>query len=242
MQLAWPNQGHYMKIKLLIAAVLSLSFLHAEDVPKLSLSATAIIWKPSDELQMKIGVITLGDTAEGALAENSGKMTEMMASLQKAGLTKDDYETSQFSIKPTYTPYPQNPPANWRPSINGYEVSNSIHIHTPKLDMAGKIIDLANQAGANNISDVRFGLHSSRDYWTEALTAAGVNAVSDAQAIAQATGVHLVRVLSITLNHTEVRSPYLDSACFMKAGGVAPPIEPGEVSIEANVSLVYEIH
>lgn len=231
-----------MKFKLLIAAALSLVFLHAEDVPKLTLSATATIWKPSDELQLKIGVITLGDTAQEALAENSGKMMEMIAGLQMAGLTKNDYETNQFSIKPTYTPCPQNPQPNWRPSINGYEVSNSILVHTPKLDMAGKIIDLTNQAGANSITDIRFGLHSSRDYWTEALTAAALNAVSDAQAIAQATGVRLVRVLSITLNHTQVRSPNLDSASFMKVGKAAPPIEPGEVSIEANVSLVYEIN
>jgi len=127
-----------MKCKFLIAAILSFGLLHAEDVPKLTLSASATIWKPSDELQLKIGVITLGDTAEGALAENSGKMSEVLARLQMGGLTKDDYETSQFSIKPTYTPCPQYPQPNWRPSINGYEVSNSILIHTPKLDMAGK--------------------------------------------------------------------------------------------------------
>jgi len=36
------------------------------------------------------------------------------------------------------------------------------------------------------------------------LTAAGANAVSDAQAIAQATGVRLVRVFVDKLNHTQV--------------------------------------
>jgi uncharacterized protein len=231
-----------MKWKFLICSLITLFSVYAEDVPKLTLSASATIWKPSDELQLKIGVITLSDTAEGGLAENSAKMKKMVASLERAGLAKDDYETNQFSIKPTYTPMPQYPPANWRPSINGYEVTNSILIHTGKLDMAGKIIDLANQAGANSIADIRFGLHSARDYWTEALSAAGANAVSDAQAIAQATGVQLVRVLSISLNHTQVRAPHLDMACFAKvAGGNEPPIDPGEVSIEANVTLVYEI-
>jgi uncharacterized protein len=231
-----------MKWKFLLFSFFTLFSVYAEDVPKLTLSASASIWKPSDELQMKIGVITLSDTAEGGLAENSGKMKKILANFEMAGLTKDDYETNQFSIKPTYTPTPQYPPANWRPSINGYEVTNSILIHTGKLDMAGKIIDLANRAGANSITDIRFGLHSARDYWSEALAAAGANAVSDAQAIAQATGVQLVRVLSISLNHTQVRSPHLDLACFAKVGGdVAPPIDPGEVSIEANVTLVYEI-
>ncbi len=213
-----------------------------QDVPKLQLSASASISKPADELHMKIGVITLGDTAEEALKENSRKMQDVITSIRTAGLNQDDYETSHFSINPTYSPYPQNPSPNWKQSIIGYEVTNSILVHTAQLDIAGKIIDLANRAGANSISDIRFGLHSSRTYWTEALSAAGANAVSDAQAIADATGVQLVRVLSISLNHTQVHSPQLSLPSMARMGGdAAPPIEPGEVTIEANVTLVYEI-
>jgi uncharacterized protein YggE len=212
-------------------------------IPKLTLSASAVILKPADELQIKIGCLTLALTAEEALDENSGKMRAIISNMEFLGLGKDDYETNQFSVKPTYTPYPQYPPADWRPSINGYEVTNSILIHTRKLDMAGKIIDLANKAGANSITDIRFGLRSSRDYWSEALAAAGAHAVNDARAIAEATGVRLIRVLSISLNHTQVRGPQLNLASFPKASGseASPPIEAGDVSIEASVSLVYEI-
>ncbi len=206
----------------------------------LTLSANASIHKPSDELQMKIGVVTLALTAEAALLENSTKMRAVMNNLELANLTSNDYETSHFSINPTYTPYPLHPPADWKPSINGYEVTNTILIHTQKLDLAGKIIDVSNAAGANSITEVRFALRNPRDYWTEALIAAGSNAVKDAQAIASATGVRLVRVLSISLNHTQVHSPQLNIAKF-DIGGAAPPIEPGEVSITANVTLVYEI-
>jgi len=216
---------------------------HGQDISKLTLSASAAILKPADELQMKIGVITFGLTAEEALQENSSKMRATIANLEMAGLTSEDYETSQFSIKPTYTPYPQNPPPDWRQSINGYEVMNSILIHTGNLEMAGKIIDLANKAGANSITDIMFCLRSSRDHWNEVLAAAGANAVSDARAIAEATGVRLVRVLSISLNHTQMRSPQLNLACFAKAPGMgsAPPIEAGDVTIEASVTIVYEI-
>lgn len=215
---------------------------YAHDIPKLTLSASASLLKPADELQMKIGVVTMAKTAEEAVRENSFKMSQVIANLEMAGLNKDDYETNQFSINPTYTPCPKNPPPHWRRSINGYEVTNSILIHTPQMEIAGKLIDLANQAGANSISDIKFGLRSSRDYWTEALTAAGENAVSDARAIASVTGVDLVRVLSISLNHTHVRAPRLDAACFAKGAEASTPIEPGDVSIEANVTLVYEIN
>lgn len=232
-----------MMIVSLLFSIVSLDAI-AQDVPKLTLSSSASIKKPADELQLKIGIITLAVTAEEALEENSIKMRDVIDNLEAAGLNKDDYETNQFSIKPTYMPYPVNPPPNWRQTINGYEVTNSILIHTDKLDMAGKVIDLSNKAGANSITDVRFGLRHARDYWSEALSAAGSNAIKDAKAIAVATGVHLVRVLSISLNNTQVRSPQINLDSFAKAEaiGIAPPIEPGDVSIEANITMVYEIN
>lgn len=229
------------RLTLFLLALLPALPFYGTDIPKLTLSASATIFKPADELQLKIGVVTLHETAQVALETNSEKMRNVIRDLELAGLDKDDYETAQFTINPTYTPVPKDPPPYWQSSINGYEVTNSILIHTPKLKLAGKIIDLASHAGANSITDIRFGLCHSRDYWTEALTAAGLNAVSDAQAIAGATGVRLVRVLSISLNQTQVRSPHLNLAAFAKAADTSTPIEPGDVSIEASVTLVYEI-
>lgn len=235
--------------KILSLAVFLTTFMSANllaadiEIPKLTLSAQATIQKPSDELQLKIGVVNFGDRAQVALADNSKKMQAVIASLEAAGITKDEYETGQFSITPTYTPYPKNPPADWKPSINGYEVSNAVIIHTSKLDMAGNLIDAANKAGANSISDLHFGLHTPRIHWTEALNAAVENAVADAKAIASAAGVNLVRVMSITLDNTHAIMPQVNTAYLKMSadGGSAPPIEPGNVKITANVTLVYEI-
>ncbi len=219
-------------------------FTAEPEVAKLTLNATGKINRPADELQMKIGVITLQETAEDALEENSEKMRAIMESLEDLGLVEEDYETSHFSINPTYSPYPKNPPLGWKPSIVGYEVKNTLQIHTQKLDLIGRVIDAANEEGANAITDLHFGVRSPRNYWKEAITAAATNAVSDARAIALATGVELVRVLSLSLNQTYVRSPQLNVASFAKEGAcgdAAPPIEIGEVTIEASVSIVYEI-
>lgn len=229
-----------------ISALFSIVSLDAciQESPKLTLSSSAVIRKSADELQFKIGVITHAVTAEEAVQENSFKMRNIIDKLEEAGLNKNDYETSQFSINPNYTPYPNDPPPNWRQTINGYEVNNSILVHINKFDIAGKLIDLSNKAGANSITDLKFGLRNPRDYWSEALTAAGANAVKDAQSIAEATGVKLVRVLSISLDNMQTRSPKinLDWCCKNAASGSIPPIEAGEISIEANITMVYEIN
>lgn len=229
-------------VLLLIILALPLACPCTQDQPKLTLSAQATICKPADELQLKIGVINLGETAEETLSKNNHRMQSVISNLEASGFSKDDYETGQFTIHPTYTPYPANPPYDWKPSINGYEVTNSLIIHTDKLEMAGRIIDLANKAGANSITDIRFGLQNPRLYWSEALSVAAANAIADAQAIAAAAGVKLVRILSISLDHTSVTSPQVNTVFLAKGMDAgSTPIEPSEVSITASVTLVYEI-
>jgi len=234
-----------MKYRLCLFAFLSLSSLcaHLNDLAHITLTATASIQKPADELQLKIGVLSLAETAEAALADNTFKMKEIITSLKKLGFDHEDYETHQFSIRPTYSPYPTNPPADWKAEIIGYEVTNSILLHTQKLDLIGQVIDLATQSGANTISDIKFGLKNPYQYKSEVLSVAGQNAIKEAEIIAQATGVQLVKVLSIQLNQMRVNSPQQQVACFTKSFGAshAAPIEAGDLSLEASITLVYEI-
>ncbi len=221
------------------------SNLYAETVkefPKLTLSAQATLHKPADELQMTIGVVTLAQDAEKALLENSTKMQAVIKSIEALGFTKSDYQTGRFNIHPTYSPPPKNPPPDWRPSINGYEVSNSIAIKTGQLTLAGKLIDTANKAGANSIENIHFTLHDPRSYWDEAIRTATANAINDAKTLASAGGVKLVRLHSISLEHANVITPRGNNVYFAKASSEsAPPIEAGDVEITAGVALTYEI-
>lgn len=228
----------------LIFAVPSIGFAKSEDeISKLTLSAQSLIRKPADELQFRIGVITLNEQADNALIENSIRMQSVVKALEAAGLERAEYETGNFTVQPTYTPYPKEPPSDWKPSINGYEVTNSIHIHTNKLDEAGKLIDVANRAGANRVDNIRFTLHDPYSYREEAIRTATANALKDARAIASAAGVHLVRLISITLDSASLFSTQ-ENAMYMSKGSstdVITPIEPGEVSLTANVTVVFEI-
>lgn len=237
----------YVYLNLLWAAAIavpSLGLAEAEiNVPKITVSGQALIRKPADELRLTVGVVNLAEKAEAALAENSSKMQEVISRLKDAGLVKAEYETGHFSIHPTYTPYPKDPPQDWKPSINGYEVSNSISIRTPKLDLAGKLIDAANKAGANSIENIHFALQDPRSYSNDVITAAVANATKDAKAIASAAGVRLVRLISITLDSSNAVTPRSNNIYFAKALSMdnAPPIESGDVNITANVTASYEI-
>ena len=214
-----------------------------EDIPKLTLTGQATLQKPSDTLLMTIGVVNTGSNAQEALSQNSMKMQAVIDALEDLGLAKSEYHTGHFSIIPTYTPHPKNPPPDWKPSINGYEVNNSIIVKTDKLHLAGQIIDTANRAGANEITNIHFTLKDLRKYWDEVLTQATQNAFSDAKIIADAAGVKIQRVLSVSLNNTNVITPKISNvyARAMSAEAVVPPIEPGEIDMTASITVVFEI-
>ncbi len=234
----------FFKICTISALIITSNYLAAETIqgnqPRLSVSAQATIFKPADQLQLSIGVITLNDTAEEALAENSDRMDAIITSLESAGLQQAEYKTGNFSIRPTYSPYPKNPPPNWKSTITGYEVSNSLSIQTQKLEIVGKLIDAASKAGANNIENIHFNLHDPRMHWDEAISQATTNAAHDARIIASAANVKLGRPLSISLENQQVVVPRALGFAKMSAESV-PPIEAGNIEISAAVNIVYEI-
>ena len=216
-----------------------------ENVPKLSVRGQAELNKPADQLRLQIGVLTEAPQADSALGDSSQKMQSVVEALKWAGLGAGEYETGSFALQPIYSQRPRAVEVEWRPRIVGYRASNSLLIKTKKLDMAGKLIQAANDAGANSIDSIGFDLADPRTHRAEAITAAAANARSDAAALAKATDLKLLRVLAITLDEAGYQPPMP----FMRTGGMAmaesaampPPIEPGEIVVRAGVTIVYEI-
>jgi uncharacterized protein YggE len=200
------------------------------------------VQKPADEFYLKVGVVTAKDSAQKALAENSKTMDGLIGALMTVGLEEGEYQTGRFTIHPTYTPYPKDPPANWKASINGYEVTNSLVIQSKKMDLIGAIIDAAARSGASSIDDVRFVVGDMEEFAVEALEKATKRALSNAQAMAKGAHVTLGRLVSISLEPANDDTPYRPMN-FAKAvdGESLPPIVPGKATVSATVHAVFEI-
>ncbi len=220
----------------------SLSLIQADEpfFPKLVVSGSSQVRKPSDLLTINISVVTQGDTAVKALSDNNGNMSGVIESLKRAGLEKGEYQTGQFSIQPMYSIPPKNPPPDWKAVITGYEVTNTLNIITKKLDKAPAIIDAASKAGANKISNINFGLADPGLHKQEAIKAATTNAITDATALAEAANLKLIRVLNISSEQPQVY-PRAKMLAFATGAGNETPIEAGDVEVNANVSITYEI-
>jgi len=216
-----------------------------EDTSKLTVRGEAELRKPADQLRLNIGVVTEGDEAASTLRENTDRMKAVVAAIEKIGLTDDEYKTGRFRIRPTYSRRPRQPAADWKPKITGYEVVNSIVVRTKQLDLAGKLIETANKAGANTVDVVAFELADPRTHRAEAIRDATKNAVADARTLAEAAGLDLVRIIIINLDHTPASSPEMTfintRSRAMADSGAAPPLTPGDVTVRAGVTIVYEI-
>jgi uncharacterized protein YggE len=240
---------HAIAAALLLPAVTAAAQIietpEARVIPRLTVRGEAELRRPADQLRITVGVVTESAEAGTAMAENSRKMQAVVEAVQKVGLGEKEYETGRFQLRPVWSRRPRGADAEWRPEIVGYSVSNTLNLRTTQLELAGRLIEAANGAGANSIDNIAFDLADPRTHRQEAITTAMANALQDARTMSTAAGLKLVRILSVNLDSAAAQLPE-QPVSFARGMAVAeaapaPPITPGDVTIFASVTLVYEI-
>lgn len=212
-------------------------------LPTLTVHGEAQLEKPADRVRIGLGVVSESESAETAIDENSRTMQRVIEALEDAGLDKSEYETGRFGVTPMYS---RPGRGGGTREITGFRVTNQVVIKTKKMEMAGPLIGRASEAGTNSVNYVQFDIADPRKHRAEAITQAARNARADAAVLAEASGVRLVRVLSITLDNAGWQSirPQYEMARAPAARGArvaVPPLQPGDVTIQAGVTIVYEI-
>lgn len=189
------------------------------------------------------GVATAGKTAGEAMAANAAQMTRVIAALKRAGIAERDIQTSNISLNPVYAQHQPRPMGSIEPEeakIIGYQANNQVTVRQRKLDDFGKVIDALVAAGANQVNGPSFEVDDSASALDEARIDAIKQARARADLYARATGLKVVRVLSISESGAYVpRGPVMYR---MDAASAAPtPVMAGEVSLQANVTVQYEL-
>jgi uncharacterized protein YggE len=190
------------------------------------------VTRTPDTVTVVLGVQTRDPSAKGALDANTAKATALIAMLKSKGVAATDLQTSQLSINPT------SDPATGR--ITGYEVTNQVTARLHDIGAAGGLIDAAGEAAGDAVRVQQLGFSISDD--SAARAQARANAVRQAQAhaqqMAQAAGVTLGRIRSIT--EVPVNPPGPSGGD--RAAVAAPvPVEPGTQELAVMVEIVYAI-
>lgn len=200
-----------------------------------------------DQVSVMMGVSTEAAKAKQAMAENSRKMTAIIQQLDRLGITDKEYKTQGFRVQAVWSSRPKNANSHWRSKIVGYRVNNNLQLTTQRINEIGEMIEAVSEAGANKINSVHFSLSNPREYRAQAITQAMQNAKEDAQTLVNASGDRIQRTLSLRLDNTEASRSRADvgmmrkQASFALQDAPAPPIDAGDITVRASVSVTYEI-
>jgi hypothetical protein len=205
--------------------------------PTITVTGEALISAEPDQAQLDIGVVTQARTAPEASKENAERVARVLSEVKKILGKNDEVKTSGYSLTPAYR-YPQG----GKPEIVGYNASNTLRIKTMSLDLVGRLIDSAMQAGANNVNRLVFTLKDEQSAQLEALSAASLKARTKADAIAAALGLKIVRITSITEGERSIQPVFRQvTAMRAEAAPAQTPVEAGTVDVRSTVSMTVEV-
>lgn len=211
-------------------------------LPQLVVQAEGQVNVNPDQLQLRLGVVTEAEDAGSALEQNNQRMAAVMRMLEEIGVAYADLATGQFQIRPEWSRPPRPTPANWQREIIGYQVSNEVLVSTSQVELAGKLLSLAQQAGANQIGGLQFGLADPTTHRQKAIEIATEKAIRKAQTMAAAAGVKLGAVQSLSLaGNGGGGQPMLMMAEARMAGAEPVPVAAGKVEVSAAVTIVYRL-
>lgn len=191
------------------------------------------------------GVTTQADTASAALADNSRRMTAVIAALKGAGIAPRDIQTSNLNLNPVYAPPVRQPDGSYEQAqqrVIGYQVNNTVAVRQRKLDQYGRVLDTLVGSGANQVNGPSFQLDQPDAAADEARAAAIAKARARADLYARAAALRVVRIVSISEGGGY--SPPMPMMRKMSADMVAAapaPVEAGELDVGANVTVQFEL-
>jgi uncharacterized protein len=184
-----------------------------------------------DTAEWSFGVHTTGETANAALGSNSKSMDRIVAALRTAGIPRDDLQTEQVSVYPRVSDDGR--------SIVGYDASNTVRATIRDLDEAGRIVDAAVAAGANEVYGPSLTVSDTDAQYRAAVEEAFADARRRAEAIAGNAGVTLGAPVAIVEGSEGGALPY--AATLRDEAAAEVGIEPGKQDVAASLTVTFAI-
>jgi len=209
------------------------AFAQGDEKPStIEISGRATIQALPNTVTLSFSVETDAPLAKDAVKDNAESTEKVLAALRKVADKDGKIKTSGFSLSPVYEKGDPSKPS-------GFRVRNMVFLESKALKKVGAFIDEAAEAGASRISNLTFTSDKEEELRREAAVEAVKQARTDAEALAKASGLLIKRIIKITYDQRE----YAPLGVLREASvaGVQTPITVGEISVSANVHVVFEV-
>jgi uncharacterized protein YggE len=209
----------------------------ADDARMISVMGQGTVEAVPDMATISIGVTQEADEAAAALAATSARVRDVLSRMESEGIASRDMQTQGLSLQPIWSNMRGD--ADMPPRIVGFVARNGVVVRVRDLAALGRILDLTVQDGANGFDGLLFGLQDPEPVQAEARKAAVRDAMQRAADLAEAAGVTLGPIRSITESSGFARPMQMEMSAMRSSADV--PIASGEVGITAQVSMVFTI-
>jgi uncharacterized protein YggE len=204
----------------------------APTAPYIEVTGEAEARMAPDTAQLDFGVMTRADTAAAAAQQNAARMKAVLDAVRRALGAGAQIGTGAYNLRAEYSAPRDGTPAR----VTGYTATNTVRLETGELGRIGELIDVATQAGSNQVQRILFTLKDPAGAQRRALRDAVLDAQAQAEAIASAMKATLGPVQAVIEQDGGPVRPYMQDAVMARAEATTP-IEPGSVSVRARVLL-----
>jgi uncharacterized protein len=208
----------------------------------LDVSGTGTLTVKYDTAEITLGVSELKPASGEAFAAMSTSMDKVVNALKAKGVKDLDLKTGTLQLNAEY---------DWtkegQQQLRGFRATNTLHIRTKQLDKVADLVQVAVEAGANQLQGVRFLVEDTDKLLNDALDLAVDDAKAKAERVASRLGTKVVGVYRISVNDGG-RGPVMYDAYRAEAGYAKPmaaapaaPVFSGTSEYTATVSVTFEL-
>lgn len=220
-----------------MAAAVAITPAHAEE-RRIQVSGTGTALSEPDMATIVLGVTNEDAQASVAMQATSEAVAQVLTRLNQIGIEARDVQTRDLSLAPVWSG--QRNSVGEAPKITGFVASNRVFVRVRDLSNLGIIMDGVIQDGANDFGGLSFAVQDPKPLEAEARAAAVAEATAKAEQLAQAAGVTLGPVVSISDQGGGIRPmAQMREMAMADSGGM--PVAGGEISVSVTVSMNFEI-
>jgi len=226
-------------ITVLACLICTSAFAQQPAVSSIRVSANARVTAKPDRVLIDVGVMTRAPTSQEAATRNAHDVDAVLAAVRKAAGPTAVLRTISYTLNPNYQFHQGS-----EPTIDGYNAANIVQVQLDDLARIGAAIDAATQAGANHVQGIQFTLRDQDAVRAQALREAALRARAEADVLAAALGLKVLRVLTVEENSPRIVPirPLARSEVHVTAAAAVPtPVEAGTLDVTADVTLSVEV-
>ena len=213
----------------------------AAQTAQMTVTGSGVVYVAPDVAYINVGVRSEGNTVAEALSSNNTQAKNIKDTLVAAGVAETDIQTSSFYLYPL-----SDYDYAGEVSRTYYSVENTVYVTVRSLDDLSDILDAVAASGANNIYGIDFNVLDKAEAQSSARQLAIDSAKAQAQELADAAGVELGDIISISSSYS---SPITYYGYGIGGGGGSDyaaldssvPVTSGQIQVGAQVTMAFAI-